>query len=89
MTHENEDDLCAHTAHLGDIKQDLTTFANGVNGVENKTSVVSSFVSNTNERVHSIGVFIGDKAKTIRKAEEERRFAEHRKAEGKREAEVA
>lgn len=86
---EQRDVLCSHTGHLGDMNQNLITIANGVKGVENKTGVVSSFVSSTNEQVHRIGVIICHKAKMNLKAEEERRFAEQRKAEGKGEAEVA
>ena len=81
------DVLCSHMAYLGDTEHDIATIANGVKGVENKTDVVSSFVSSLKERVEDIGVSIGHKADETRKAEEERRLAEPKEQEERRNAE--
>ena len=47
--HKKKDDLRSQTARLGDIEQDVPTIADCVRRVENKTGVVSSFISRQNE----------------------------------------
>ena len=79
--HEKKDDLCSHTERLASIELDLPTIANGVKNVENKTDVVSSFVSRLDECVEDIGVIIANKADKIQKAEEERLLAELKEQE--------
>ena len=85
---EKMDVLCSRTARHRDMERDFATISDCVDVVENKTEVVSWFVSSLNERVEDIGVVIGHKADEIRKVEEERRLAELKGQEERRKVEA-
>ena len=81
VMNEKKDVLCSNTVQHDDNERELTTIANSVKGVENKTDVASSFISRLNCRVEDIRVFIVHKADEILEAKEKRQHGEEQKVE--------